>query len=105
MAESTYLYRTAADAAAGFAYPNGYFDIRRYQPSTDTTAMHIVASMYDKNSVTGKANTALNCCIQPSTADPQVPSNCVPDPNCSPRCASLQPAIRLDHPHACAMCP
>jgi hypothetical protein len=81
------LYRSVADEQAGFGYPNGYFDIRRYQLG-DPNGWHIIANMYDVNSVTGQPNTALQCCIQPSTADPAVPNNCVPDANCSPRCAA-----------------
>lgn len=79
------LYRTAAEKSASIPYPNGYYDVRRFAPGDANKGMTIPARMYDVNSMTGRANTARDCCIQ-LPSDPQpIPDSCVPDANCSPR--------------------
>lgn len=78
------LLRVQADKNANIPYPDGFHDVRRFVPGG--TSMTVVARMFDKNSVTGQPNTARQCCIQLPTDTVPLPSNCSPDPNCSPRC-------------------
>ena len=81
------VYRNAYEAAHQIPFPNGFYDVRRFIPG-DPNGMAILDSMYDQNSVTGQPNTARDCCLQlPSDPNP-IPSSCVPDTGCSPRCAS-----------------
>ena len=82
------LYRTAAEQSANIPYPNGYYDVRRFVPGAAKTGMTVPARMFDVNSRTGVANTARDCCIQLPADTQPIPDNCVPDANCSPRCAS-----------------
>ena len=79
------LFRTAAEKAANIPYPNGYYDVRRFAPGA--VNMTVPDRMFDLNSVTGLPNTARDCCIQLPTDPNPIPNSCVPDANCSPRCA------------------
>ena len=81
------IFRSEADKAAGIPFPNGYYDVRRYEPGAEQ--MTIPDSMYDVNSMTGAPNTARDCCIQLPTDPVAIPDTCVPDENCSPRCAHI----------------
>ena len=81
------IYRSEADKAAGIPFPNGYYDVRRYEPGAEQ--MTIPDSMYDVNSMTGLPNTARDCCIRLPTDPVAIPDDCVPDGNCSPRCGHI----------------
>ena len=81
------LYRTEDEKASNIPYPNGYYDVRRFAPGAADLGMTVPDRMFDINSITGSANTARDCCIQLPTDPEPIPESCVPDSNCSPRCA------------------
>ena len=66
---------------------NGFYDVRTFAPGA--RAMVVQASEYNDNSATGKPNGARDCCIQAYSDPTPIPQSCVPDANCSPRCASV----------------
>ena len=91
------LYRSQADKDANKPMPNGFYDVRTFTPGA--SAMVVRASEYNQNSITSRPNTARDCCLQLPSDPTPIPGSCVPDPNCSPRCAPpplLPQAINSD---------
>lgn len=84
MSDTHAFPRSDAEAAADIPFPNGFYDVRRYVPG-DPSGMSIIGRMYDLNTVTGRPNTARDCCIQLPGDPVPISASCVPDGGCSPR--------------------